>query len=108
MSASNVTGLILSSDDSAATNTYHAQYLTLVPFTQTGGNNNAYRYGAYAYITTYTPGVNNTLTSTVAYVKPSVTEKPGLFGGFTDFQLIIMFCLGLTILISFFGGLFRR
>lgn len=108
LNSSNITGLILSSDDSAAINTYHSQYMTIVSFTSTSGNNAAYQYGSYAYITTYSQGNYGSLTSTQNYIRPSVTKKSAIFSGFTQFELIVMLCLGLTVLISFFGGIFRK
>lgn len=106
---SSVTGLILDNGDSAAIDSYHSQYLTLYPFTNTSGNSAAYNYGAYSYVTTYRPNsYNNGLTSSTVYGNTTVVQNPGLFRGFTDFQLIMIFAAGLLVLIQFFGGIFRR
>lgn len=104
---SSVTGLILDSGDSASIDNYHSQYLTLYPFTNTSGNSAAYQHSAYAYITSYSPGSYG-LTSTTTYGNALVTQNPGLFRGFTDFQMIMIFAAGLLVLIQFFGGIFRR
>lgn len=106
---SSVTGVILANGDSAAIDSYHSQYLTLYPFTNTSGNSAAYNYGAYSYITSYSPNSYGTgLTSQTTYGNARVTAEPGLFRGFTDFQLIMIFAAGLLVLIQFFGGIFRR
>lgn len=106
---SSITGVILGTGDSAALDSYHSQYLTLYPFTNTSGNSAAYNYGAFSYITTYSPNsYGSGLTSQTIYGNARVTAEPGLFRGFTDFQLIMIFAAGLLVLIQFFGGIFRR
>lgn len=102
---SSVVGLVLDAGDSGEINTYHERYLTLYPFTNSSGNSNAYRYGAYAYITTYTPYSGTQLTSTTEYGNPICTQKPAFFRGFSSFELITMLCLALVILSGFFRGL---
>lgn len=105
---SSIVGLVLDSGDSAEMGTYHEQYLTLYPFTNTSGVTNAYRYGGYSYITTYSPYNGTQLTTSTEYGTTTVTQKPGLFQGFTSFQLCILFCAALIVLINVFGGIFRR
>lgn len=108
MSAAAVTGVVLANDDSSSLITYHEYFLTLYPFTNTNGNNNLYRYQATAYLTRYTPSTNTSLATTVTYVNPYVTQEKPLFRGFSSFQLIMMLCAALLVLIQFFGGIFRR
>lgn len=105
---SSVVGLVLDSGDSAELNTFHEQYLTLYPFTNSSGNSSAYRYHAYCYLTTYSVYSSTQLTSSVEYGNAVVTQNPGVFQGFTSFQLCILFCAALLVLINFFGGIFRR
>ena len=105
---SSITGLVLDSDDSANITQYHSRYFTLYPFTNTSGNSAAYQYGAFSYLTTYRPSNYGSLTGTNEYGNAVLKESPGLFRGFTDFQLIMIFAAGLLVLIQFFGGIFRR
>lgn len=105
---SSVQGVVLSSSDQASLTTYHSQYITLYPFTSTSGNSAAYRYGAYSYLTTYSEGSYSSLNSSVEYGSLEVIDQPKMFQQFSDFQLVMMFCAALLILIQFFGGIFRR
>ena len=105
---SNITGCVLSNDDSLSTTTYHARFITLVPFTSTGGNSNAYRYGSFSYLTTYSPYSSTQLNSTTEYGNMVVVQKPATFRGFSSFELIIMACAALIVITNFFGGIFRR
>lgn len=105
---STIVGLVLDSDDSAETTTFHDRFLSLYPFTSTSGNQNAYRYGGYAYLTTYRVSTSTALAYDTTYGNALVTEKPALFRGFSQFELIIMFCAALLVITNFFGGIFRR
>lgn len=104
LSSSNITGVVLSNDDHSSTITYHANYLTLVPFTSTSGNTNAYRYGSYSYMTTYYPGTGQTLSSTTTYGLASVTQKNTVFSGFTSFQIIMIAAAAIIIVLDIFRG----
>lgn len=102
---SSVVGLVLDAGDSGEINTYHDRYLTLYPFTNTSGNTNAYRYGGYAYLTTYTPYTGTQLNTQTEYGNAIVTQKPAFFRGFSSFELITLLCLALVVLSGFFRGL---
>lgn len=104
LSSSNITGVVLSNDDHSSTITYHSNYLTIVPFTSTSGNTNAYRYGSYSYMTTYYPGTGQSLSSTTSYGLASVSQKNTIFSGFTSFQLIMIAAAAIIIVLDIFRG----
>lgn len=101
---SSIVGLVLDSGDSAETTTFHDRFITLYPFTNTSGNSSAHRYGGYAYLTTYSAASSTQLTSTTTYGNVTVIQKPAFFRGFSSFELIVLLCLGLTVLTGFFRG----
>lgn len=97
--SSTVTGRLFT--DSFDTGTYGNAYVTLYSVLSTSGNTNAYRYGAWSYITRYAPSSSgsSSLTSSVTYCNIYVLEEPGACSTWTSFELVQVTLLLLLILL---------
>jgi len=98
--ASAVTGRLFA--DSFDTGSYGDRFVTLNSVLSTSGNNNAYRYGSWSYVTRYYPysgSGSSSLNSSVSYGNVYVVEEPPAFSSMTTFQLIFVGCLCVIIVI---------
>lgn len=105
MGTSNISGLII--DSSFSDSSYSRYTITVLPVASTNTQNTVYRYGSRIYITSYSNSYNNTLTTNVQYVQPSVVSRPSGWS-LSPADMVIAGLLFLSVLISLVGGLFRR
>ena len=105
--SSNIVGTVIG--DTINLGTYFQKTFTVMPLTGSNAQNSAYRYGAHAYLTTYsTPAQGYNLNTVVDYGDARVNST-GKFGSqWTSFNIVVIGLLALSVLISFIGGLLRR
>lgn len=109
--SSAVTGRLFT--DGFDTGSYGDRYVTLNSVLSTSGNNNAYRYGSWSYVTSYYPNTgtgSSSLSSTVTYGNIYVVEEPGAFSSMTDFQVVmtgLILVLALCVFMMFVSGRYR-
>lgn len=88
--SSSVTGRLFKG--SFDTGTYGERYVTLNSVLSTSGNNNAYLYDAWSYVTFYEPNESsgyNRLSSTNTYGNLYVVEEPKSFEEFETFEAVV-------------------
>lgn len=103
--SSTVTGTII---DSSFSDTSYSRYtLSVLPVTSSSTQTSVYRYGARSYITEYSPGLNNNLTSTATYVQVGVVDRP-VGWSLTPRDWVVCALLLFSILVTILGGIFRR
>lgn len=103
---SNITGVIADSLDGLAFNSYN-DTVTVSPLLNSSGNNNAYRYGSRVYITDYYTSGNTLYNSTQYISSATVLDTPGAGYGFTRYQVLIFFLLGVLAVFSLLRLLWR-
>lgn len=99
--SSAVTGRLF--QDSFDTGAYGEYYCTLNSVLSTAGNTNAYRYGAWSYVTYYEPysGTSQTnLSGSNTYCNIYVTESPSAFSEYTQFQILLVALLLVDIVVT--------
>lgn len=85
--SSNITGVISSTLDGIAFNSYN-DTITVAPLLTSSGNNNAFRYGSRIYVTDYYSS-GSQLYNSVSYVTDAeVLKKPGAGYGWSRFEFI--------------------
>lgn len=107
LGSSNVSGA-LSQTGRLEIDSYHQMMLTVQPLLTTGSQSNAYRYGSRSYITTYTPGLNSTLSSTNSYVSVSVLDSPSPGSGWNQWELGVFVLLFALVIFNMIGAFLRK
>lgn len=107
MGSANVSG-VLSRTGSLEVDSYNQYMLTIQPLLTTGSQSNAYRYGSRSYMTTYSPGTNNTLNSTNSYVSVQVLDIPSAGAGWDQWHLGMFVLLLALVIFNVIGAFLRR
>lgn len=104
--SSNITGVVVG--DTMDLSTYFRRTFTIMPLSGNTSQNNAYRYGAHAYLSTYSQNSTTTLSVVNDYGDASVVQRAKIGSTWSSVNVIIVGLLALHVLISFIGGLLKR
>ena len=105
--STNITGTVIG--NSIDLSTYFRKTYTVMPLTGSTAQNNAYRYGGHAYLTTYSVSQQGYSLATVNDYGDAIVHSRGKFGStWNSVNVIIIALLALQVLISFIGGLIKR
>lgn len=104
--SSNITGVVVG--DSMDLSTYFRRTFTVLPLSGNTAQNNAYRYGAHGYLSTYSQNSSTTLSVVNDYGDALVVHRAKLGSSWSGVNVIIVGLLALHVLISFIGGLLKR